>query len=100
VHGPVIPQLYRQYKDLSYHPILEDKESSDKIFDKFDSNIQTVLNEVTEEYFGRTAYELEQLTHSETPWISARAGMGVSQNSNQIIGKSLMRDYYGSLVNA
>ena len=98
VHGPVIPALYREYKHFSYNPIIEDKPSADTIFNSFDESVQTVLNDVTEEYFGRTAYELEQLTHSEMPWMTARNGISNRENSSQVISKSSMRDYYSSLL--
>lgn len=100
VHGPVIPQLYRDYKQFSYNPINEEKEASDVLFAKFGSEIQTILSDVTEEYFGRTAYELEQLTHSEDPWIKARNGISASENSSQVIEQLSMKDYYSSVLAA
>lgn len=100
VHGPVIPQLYRDYKQFSYNPISEEKEASDTLFSNFSSEIQTILSDVTEEYFGRTAYELEQLTHSEDPWIKARNGISASENSSQVIEQGSMKDYYSSVLAA
>ncbi len=100
VHGPVIPQLYRDYKQFSYNPISEEKEASDILFSNFGSEIQTILSDVTEEYFGRTAYELEQLTHSEDPWIKARNGIAASENSSQLIEQGSMKDYYSSVLAA
>jgi len=98
VHGPVMPDLYHTYKHFSYNPISEEKPSAAELFDKFVSEVQTVLNDVTEEYFGRTAYELEQLTHAEDPWIDARGQLSADSNSSSIIDKDKMKTYYANLM--
>ncbi len=40
------------------------------------------LNEIMDVYGGMTAYQLEQLTHSEEPWLNARNGIPVDESSN------------------
>lgn len=100
VHGPVIPDLYHAYKHFAYNPIAEDKAPSEEIFTSFDSELQTILSDVTEEYFGRTAYELEQLTHAEDPWIEARGNLSADSSSSNIIPKDKMKSYYSTLITA
>lgn len=100
VHGPVIPSLYQKYKSLSYNPIVEDKSRAEDIFSSFDPQVQSVLKDVVEEYFGRTAFELERLTHSEDPWILARGGKPSNEPSDAIISKDSMKKYYSQFVKA
>jgi uncharacterized phage-associated protein len=89
VHGPVIPVLYREYKDFGWKPIQQDVEEP-----KLPENIQDFLDEVAEVYFGCDAYELERMTHQETPWIQARGFLPMDTPCNQIISQESMREYY------
>jgi len=94
VHGPVIPSLYHKYKDFGYKPIIEDKPPVNEVRQTLPENVQEILDDVVEEYFGRTAYELEKLTHSEDPWITARGGIPDNEPSHTVISKELMKNYY------
>lgn len=101
IHGPVLPALYENYKKFSWKPIeREDLQegSLDRIISEFDSKARNLLNEVAEEYFGLTAYELERLTHNEEPWKIARAGIPEDKPSNAIISKSSMKEYYSQYI--
>ncbi len=89
VHGPVIPALYRQYRDFGWKPILKDVEKP-----SFSEDVQKFLQEVAEVYFACDTYELERMTHHEDPWIKARGGMPDDAPSNAIISKESMREYY------
>ena len=89
VHGPVIPALYYEYKQFGWKPILKEVERP-----SFSQEIQELLDEVTDEYFACDAFELEQMTHQEDPWIEARKSLPKDEASNVIIPKQLMGDYY------
>lgn len=67
IHGPVIPELYKEYCGFKWKPILKEVEEP-----KFTEEVKQFLDEVTDVYFGLDAYELEQMTHLEAPWIEAR----------------------------
>lgn len=97
VHGPVIYNLYNAYKSFSYHPIIRDDLTEEK-YEEIRSSIQKetleVLDIVVDKYFGMTAFELEQLSHSESPWVLARAGLSREAVCNEIIKDIWMKDYY------
>lgn len=91
-NGPVIPQLYRLHRALfkvtkwpSGNPNnlnAEDKETVDAVL-KF--------------YGDKTPQWLSDLTHSEKPWRSARAGMPPGANCDNEITLASMAEYYSSL---
>ena len=89
IHGPVIPSLYQEYKIFRWEPIKKEVTTvPPKEFIEF-------LEEVSEEYFSCDAYELEQMTHAEDPWLIARKGIAADIPSNKIIEKEWMKEYYG-----
>ncbi|NJL65514.1 MAG: SocA family protein [Methylacidiphilales bacterium] len=92
IHGPVIPTLYQKYKSFGWQPILEDANP------ELPQEIQDFLKEVAEEYFACDAYELEQMTHAETPWVNARENLPPDTPSNAVIIKESMKEYYKSCV--
>ena len=89
VHGPVIPVLYQEYKKFAWKPILKDVESP-----KFSNQVDEFLTELTQVYFACDAFELEQMTHLEDPWIEARGNIPQDAPSNAIISKEAMKEYY------
>jgi len=90
VHGPVIPELYQNYKTFGWQPILKDANP------ELPEEVQDFLNEVAEEYFACDAYELEQMTHAEAPWNWARGDLQSDAPSNAVINKEWMKEYYAS----
>ena len=89
IHGPVIPELYKEYCGFKWKPILKEVEEP-----KFSEEIRKFLDEVTDVYFGLDAYELEQMTRSEAPWIEARGYLPTDASCNEIISKESMREYF------
>lgn len=107
VYGPVIPDVYREYKTFSYNPISLKYTNSNAVkeMEKISNmiglkkNQRRLIDEVLNQYSSLSALQLENLTHSENPWIEARRGCSPIQNSNAIIDKKTMKKYYSSLVN-
>jgi uncharacterized phage-associated protein len=89
IHGPVIPELYKEYCGFKWKPILKEVEEP-----KFTEEVKQFLDEVTDVYFGLDAYELEQMTHTEAPWIEARGDLPTDASCNEIISKESMREYF------
>lgn len=93
VHGPVVPAIFRRYKEYQWNPI---------------ANVAVVLSEERRAHLEKVwgAYgkfsptELERLTHSEQPWKEVRVGLPIDASSNRIIPTGLMRKYYSSLLDA
>ena len=89
IHGPVIPELYKEYCGFKWKPILKEVEEP-----KFTEEVKQFLDEVADVYFGLDAYELEQMTRSEAPWIEARGYLPTDASCNEIISKESMREYF------
>jgi uncharacterized phage-associated protein len=89
VHGPVVPVLYQEYKKFQWKPILEEVAQPE-----FAEDVQVFLNEVAEAYLACDAYELEQITHQEDPWLIARGELPQDAPCNEIISKESMQEYY------
>lgn len=91
VHGPVIPDLYQQYKDYGWADIPK-KDESVSVVSMFNSDELDILNQVWDVYGKYTANELEWISHKEYPWINARKGIPVySPSSNSIKDEDIFR---------
>lgn len=102
VHGPVLPESYREFKEFGWKPIQREGLGQEFI-DHFCLNIIEpkqceILNDVVDEYFGLTAYELERLTHSEDPWIIAREDLSIDEPSESVISDASLIEYYQQFV--
>ena len=95
IHGPVIPTLYREYKDFGWKPIIKDVQKP-----IFSEDVRNFLEEVAEVYFACDAYELERMTHQEDPWFKARGGLSMDAPSNEVISKESMTNYYKARAEA
>lgn len=94
VHGPVVPSVFRRFREYRWRPI-------DCAFEPCDDNsvvkhIASVLNA----YGKFDASQLERLTHSEEPWINARRGLAPDISSCNVISHHAMRQYYAQRLNA
>ncbi len=93
VHGPVCRTLY------NFMP------SNYGIIDRYDGKINPTISGEIEDFlnmiyktFGKyTGYELETMTHAESPWINARGNRAPSEPSNNLISEEDMFVYYNSL---
>ncbi len=89
VHGPVVPAAFYEYKHFRWNPIeipLERVSVSGAEI----SHVDNVL----EKYGIFTAYQLEDLTHEEDPWINARVGLDPKMSSRAVITPEAMRDFF------
>lgn len=67
-HGPVVPELYRQYKIHGKNPIPRDENFSANGIPKY---YRDLMDEVYEVYGQYSAWKLRNMTHAEPPWIDA-----------------------------
>ncbi len=91
VHGPAVRSLYGQFKEFGFNPIvltLIPKENFD-----FGSNQET-LDRIWRVYGKYDSNYLEMLTHNEEPWIEARNGLEIHENTSNEIPLETMRSYY------
>lgn len=90
IHGPVIASLYPLYAEYKWLEI-------PKIWfgKKFDESVIAILNAVYNTYGDLSGDQLEQLTHSEDPWIIARGDKQPWETCTKAISCEDMREYYG-----
>ena len=81
-YGPVCPPAYRFYSDFEAQqlPFPERKKLS-----HLSEEIQSVLDEVWENFGGYHAYRLSEMSHLEFPWRKARQGLPTAASSTQAI---------------
>lgn len=92
VHGPVSPILYQKYKSYGWNPICKTKSIAN-----IDPVVNDFLEQVWETYGDLDGHQLESLTHKESPWISARVGLGTWDSSTNIILEENMYSFYKSI---
>ncbi|MGP1454869.1 MAG: Panacea domain-containing protein [Treponema sp.] len=100
VHGPVVRTVWNLYKGkLPVHTEKAMKqERIQPILTAFEKKVSKeqlqLINDVLDEYGTKTSYELELCTHNELPWREARQGYEPLENSDKIISKTTMKNYY------
>ena len=93
VHGPVIPSAYRQYREYGYNPI-------DIRYDiePMDEAQLSVLERVKDIYGKYDAKHLEELTHSQDPWLHARRGLDPDERNSKHMPKEMIAEYFIGLM--
>lgn len=93
VHGPVIPEIYSEYKTYGFRDIPK-KEFGFGGNLVLDSEVEDVLNQVFDAYGEFSGNQLENLTHSEEPWQEARKGCLPMDPSTNVIDDRIVYNYY------
>jgi len=88
VHGPVVPSVFRQYKDYAWRPITQEVKADAP------SDLAFHLKEVTRVYGEFDATTLERMTHQEGPWKEARGSLAPDEPSNRVITHESMKNFY------
>ena len=98
VHGPVNKELWDAFKDISYRQItVSDFKERMINTTSFDDTEVSLLERVWETYGEFEGYQLEALTHEETPWKEQRTGLAPDQPGYNVISPASMHDYYLSV---
>lgn len=61
---------------------------------ELDPELAAHIDEVMDAYGELSAYQLEKLTHSEGPWLNARAGLPNDEPSTAVISHQDMATFY------
>lgn len=93
VHGPVARDLYVRFADYKWQPISEKIECP-----QLDTSVVEHLKEIYQVFGGYTAYELEQLTHQEEPWIEARGDLPEHEICRTALDKKLTAEFYRGMM--
>ena len=94
-NGPVCPALYSCHRGMFAIPadFFADRPSF-----AFTGNQRETMDLVLEHYGNKEPYWLSELTHQEAPWMDARVGIPEGIQSDRVITKEAMQQYYGGLV--
>ncbi len=92
VHGPTVARVYGKFKKFGFESI--NVKVDDSIQKKLSTSDLKLLNEVLVVYGKFDADYLETLTHSEAPWLEARAGLESWDSSSNTINLKTMERYY------
>ena len=87
-HGPVVPPVWREYRNFRASPI----HSSENSFDPhlYDSENRELLDEVFRLFGTLPAWELRNKTHLEPPWTDTPDRAAITHQK--------LRDYFGPLI--
>ena len=106
IHGPVVPELYRELKDFGFNNIDVINDEFDTIDEELKAIIKRngitdeqmeLIHSVLDKYANLSAFELEILSHNEKPWLDAREGLSPNNPSKNRIDKDSMKSFYYSL---
>lgn len=100
VHGPVNREVYDRFVNAYslYTPIrLEQLSDVEQNLDKIPAADRSFIDEVLQSYAGFSGDQLEYMTHRESPWINARAGLPDYVRSEAIISEADMQECYSRM---
>ena len=96
VHGPVNRQIYDRFNSSKYlysEINITDIQDLDVIA-KLSVEEILHINKVLEVYAPYSGVDLEEMTHKEEPWISARNGYAANERCEEIIDNVLLGEYF------
>lgn len=95
VHGPVHRATYNRFSAYRWNPIPCETQKP-----QLPEKVTTFLDSVYGVFGGFSGYELEQLTHQETPWKAARGDLAPDSSCTALIDKELTRKFYTEMSNS
>lgn len=96
-HGPVVPSLYRRFKEYKWESIDPTNIKTDP-YNELEKNEIDVLLGVWAKYGGYNGTYLEDLTHNELPWKKAYSGTNKNKRCTNKITQSDMKIYFKELM--
>ena len=90
VHGPVVPEMFRAYRIYKWQPIVKQQKSV-LLPVAASKHIVKVLSA----YDKFSGEQLGRLSHSESPWLTARRGLRSDAPSDAVITLNSMRHFFG-----
>lgn len=95
VHGPVVPIVFRKYRDFKWSRLPAEIPLND-----LTTNASEHIDEVISVYGHLSPWDLERMTHSEDPWKEARGTLSPDMPSSVPIGLESMRRFFARQANA
>ena len=94
VHGPVYREIYNRYSSYRFDPIEKHEHFDDSLFS---STEKSILDSIIKNICCYSGKVLELFTHSETPWLKTRGNLTIDVQSNRIISKDLIAEYFNAV---
>ncbi len=91
IHGPVYREIYSRYSSYRFDPI---KGENGFDISVFTDSEKAVIDSVIQYLCCYSGKILERFTHSEMPWIKTRGNLPANANSDRIISKDFIREYF------
>ena len=95
--GPAYKDVYYLYRDYQFGPAGESINLDKSVFTSFSSSEKAVYDSVINNVCCYSGKVLERFTRNETPWIVTRGELPDSVQSDRVIEKSLIGDYFNSV---
>lgn len=76
-HGPVVPELYHEYRGYGPGPIPHPGEAD---FSIYDAQTRELLDEIYAVYGQFSAWKLRDMTRSEPPWRDTPSGQEIQRD--------------------
>jgi uncharacterized phage-associated protein len=100
IHGPVNRQIYDRFNPSKY--LYSEMSLSDVNDINVDKKLTTEeinhINLVLESYAPFSGVELEEMSHKEEPWITAREGYSPNERCEVEIDQTVLGDYFRKRV--
>ncbi len=94
-YGPVVPEVYQQYKTNSIlYNNIKKQELSDCFVCGLSGEQLWLVNYVIDVCNKFDADMLRDITHQQIPWVDARQGLNENENSNRIISKKQIQQWF------
>lgn len=93
-HGPVYPEIYNRYSAYRFDPIAGAETCDESAITDYQ---KAVIDSVIKNMCCYSGKVLESFTHSEQPWLKTRGDLPTAMNSNRIIDKSEIAEYFESV---
>lgn len=98
VRGPVYPQLW---KDLALRNVREEslfgEEVAQEIEDTFSESELVILRAIVTHVACYSPFVLQNITHKESPWLDARAGISNDEASDAEITEDAIKNYFSKI---
>ncbi|NES73231.1 MAG: DUF4065 domain-containing protein, partial [Okeania sp. SIO2D1] len=94
MYGPVVRDVWNKYQDYKYRDI----PAPAQLNATFAEDEIEILEEVWDNYGELSARQLTNLAQSETPWLKAREGLELAQNSTNTISHDDIKSCYHKLL--
>ena len=88
-HGPVVRGLYERFSDCGWSALPVPEGEID-----LTNDVCELLENISSSYGELGAKQLEDLTHGELPWLTARGNLSPEARSDTVISKESMKIYY------